>query len=123
MLPVIETAIINSNLGMNPMNNGELIMINVPPLTEERRKELVKQVKIEAENAKVSVRNSRKEANDQIKSLQDGGMSEDVCKDAEHRVQEFTNEYSKNIDRNSTRKRKRNYDNLKKCSLPSREKW
>ena len=80
MLEVIEKAIIDANLGFNPMNNGEMIMINVPPLTEERRIQLVKQAKSESENSKVSIRNARKEANDELKKLE--GIYEDVIKDS-----------------------------------------
>lgn len=95
MLPVIETAIINSNLGFNPMNNGDLVIINVPPLTEERRVQLVKQAKAEAEDAKVSVRNARQDAN---KELRDLDISEDMLQNAEMDVQELTNSYSKKVD-------------------------
>lgn len=90
MLEVMEKAIIDANLGFNPMNNGEMIMINVPPLTEERRLQLVKQAKSESENAKVSIRNARKEANDELKKLD--GISEDIMKDSEINVQNLTNE-------------------------------
>ena len=96
MLEVMEKAIIDANLGFNPMNNGEMIMINVPPLTEERRLQLVKQAKSESENAKVSIRNARKEANDELKKLD--GISEDIMKDSEINVQNLTNEYTTKID-------------------------
>jgi ribosome recycling factor len=92
----IEKAIINSNLGFNPMNNGESIIINVPPLTEERRRDLVKQAKAEAEDAKVGVRNDRKNANNDIKKLEDA--SEDEQKNAEADVQKLTDIYIKQID-------------------------
>ncbi len=95
MLQEIEKAIANANLGFNPMNNGDLIIINVPPLTEERRRDLVKQAKAEAEDAKIGVRNARQEANKEIKVLE---LPEDVAKDAEASVQELTNKYSKKID-------------------------
>jgi ribosome recycling factor len=95
MLQEIEKAITNANLGFNPMNNGDLIIINVPPLTEERRRDLVKQAKAEAEDAKIGVRNARQEANKEIKVLE---LPEDVAKDAEASVQELTNKYSKKID-------------------------
>lgn len=98
MLSEIEKAIINSNLGLNPQNNGELIMINVPPLTEERRLNLVKQAKSEGEHAKVSVRNARKDANDEIKKLKNDGLSEDMVKDAESEVQKFTDSFVKKVD-------------------------
>ena len=96
MLEVMEKAIIDANLGFTPMNNGEMIIINVPPLTEERRRELVKQSKAESENTKVSIRNIRKEANDELKKL--SGFSEDLIKDAENNVQNVTNEFSSKVD-------------------------
>jgi ribosome recycling factor len=98
MLEPIEKAIMMANLGLNPQNNGEIIMINVPPLTEERRKNLVKQSKTEGEHAKVSVRNARKEANDEIKKLQKDALSEDLAKDAEERVQKLTDKYIQTVD-------------------------
>lgn len=96
MIPEIEKAIMNSNLGLNPQNNGEMIMINIPPLTEERRKDLVKRAKAEAEEARIGIRSARKEANDEIKKLD--GVSEDLIKDAEERVQELTNKYTNRVD-------------------------
>ncbi|RMG79465.1 MAG: ribosome recycling factor [Bacteroidetes bacterium] len=99
MLDEIEKAIINANLGLNPQNNGELIMINIPPLTEERRKSLVKQAKAEGEKAKVGIRNARKEANEEIKKLQKEGLPEDTAKDAEEKVQELTNKYTSLVDK------------------------
>jgi len=98
MLPIIEKAIMAANLGLNPQNNGELIMINVPPLTEERRLNLVRQTKAEGEHAKVSIRNSRKEANDEIKKLQKDTISDDLAKDAEERVQKLTDSYGKTVE-------------------------
>ena len=95
LLQEIEKAIMNANLGFNPMNNGETIIINVPALTEERRKELVKQAKAEAEDAKVSVRNARQEANKEIRDLE---VSEDLTKNAETDIQDLTNTYSKKIE-------------------------
>lgn len=95
LLAEIESSIMNANLGFNPMNNGELIIINVPPLTEERRKQLVKQAKSEAEDAKVSVRNARQDAN---KELRDLDISEDMEKNAEVDVQALTDTYSKRVD-------------------------
>ena len=96
MLEVMEKAIIDANLGFNPMNNGEMIMINVPTLTEERRIQLVKQAKSESENAKVSIRNSRKDANDDLKKLD--GISEDILKDSEIEVQNLTDSFTSKID-------------------------
>ena len=90
------------------MNNGEMIIINVPPLTEERRVQLVKQAKSESENAKVSVRNARKEANDELKL---DSISEDIMKDSEASVQNLTNEFSNKIDVFS-KQRARNIDCL-----------
>ncbi len=98
MIPVIEKAILNANLGFNPDNNGEMIRINVPVLTEERRKGLVKQAQHEGEIAKVSVRTVRKEANESLKKLQKEGVAEDIVKGAEEEVQEMTNSYSVKID-------------------------
>jgi ribosome recycling factor len=95
LLSEIETSITNANLGFNPMNNGEIIIINVPPLTEERRKQLVKQAKAEAEDAKVSVRNARQDAN---KELRDLDISEDMEKNAEVDVQELTDTYIRRVD-------------------------
>ncbi|MCW4468593.1 ribosome recycling factor [Flavobacterium sp. MFBS3-15] len=98
MLQPIEKAIMIANLGFNPMNNGDNIIINVPALTEERRRDLVKQAKGEAEDAKIGVRNARKDANTDIKKLEKDGMSEDVCKSAEEDVQKLTDSYIKKID-------------------------
>ena len=102
MLEVMEKAIIDANLGFTPMNNGEMIIINIPPLTEERRRDLVKQAKVESENTKVSIRNVRKDANDDLKKLD--GLSEDVVKDAEKSVQDVTNEFSSKVDAFFTKK-------------------
>lgn len=95
ILQDIETAIMNANIGFNPMNNGEMIIINVPPLTEERRRDLVKQAKAEAEDAKVSIRSARQEANKELKKLE---VSEDVLANAEVDVQELTDKYIKKVD-------------------------
>ncbi|ALM48888.1 ribosome-recycling factor [Flavobacterium psychrophilum] len=98
MLQPIEKAIMIANLGFNPMNNGDNIIISVPALTEERRRDLAKQAKAEAEDAKIGVRNVRKDANTDIKKLEKDGVSEDACKGAEESVQELTNSYIKKID-------------------------
>lgn len=95
MLHEIEKAIMNSNLGFNPMNNGDYVIINVPPLTEERRRDLVKQAKSEAEDAKIGIRNSRQEANKEIRGLE---ISEDLKKSAEADVQTLTDRFIKKID-------------------------
>lgn len=98
MFRVIEKAIIDSDLGITPENNGEIIRISIPPLTEERRKALVKQSKNEAEQAKISVRNARREAIDELKKAIKDGMSEDVEKDAEDKLQKLHDRYMKKID-------------------------
>ncbi|NBC83063.1 MAG: ribosome recycling factor [Bacteroidetes bacterium] len=98
MIEPIEKAILASKLGITPVNNGEIIRIVLPPLTEERRKELVKYVKSSGENTKVSIRTARKEANDELKNLQKDGAAEDIVKEAEDKVQEITNKFSKKVD-------------------------
>ena len=95
MLAEIEKAIMKANIGFNPMNNGENIIINVPPLTEERRRSLAKQAKAEAEHAKVGVRNARKEANNEIKKLD---ISDDMKKNVEADIQELTDTFVKKIE-------------------------
>ncbi|MEQ8470938.1 MAG: ribosome recycling factor [Marinoscillum sp.] len=97
-IPDIEKAIINSNLGLNPQNDGELIRINIPPLTEERRIGLVKQAKTETENGKISIRNARKEVMDGLKKLLKDGAPEDAIKGAEEEVQAITDKHTKKID-------------------------
>lgn len=98
MIDVIEKAIMAANLGFNPTNNGEAVIINVPVLTEERRKELVKKSKNEGETTKVSIRNARRDANDYLKKLIKEGLSEDAEKDAEEEVQKMTDEFIKKVD-------------------------
>jgi ribosome recycling factor len=98
MLEVIEKAILKANLGFTPMNNGEIIRINIPPLTEERRKSLVKQVRNEGEEAKVSIRTTRRETNDELKKLQKQGIPEDLVKDAEDKIQKMTDSYAHKIE-------------------------
>jgi ribosome recycling factor len=95
----IEKGILQANIGLNPQNDGELIRLSIPPLTEERRKELVKQTKGEGEDAKISIRSARKDAMDYIKSLQKDGLSEDLAKKAEDDVQKLTNEYNSKVDK------------------------
>jgi len=97
-IPDIERAIINSDLGLNPQNDGEMIRISIPPLTGERRTTLVKQAKQEAESGKVSIRNARKEMNDQLRKLLKDGISEDEIKKAEDSVQKLTNNYSTKVE-------------------------
>jgi len=96
LIQEIEKAILNANLGLNPQNDGQQVIINVPMLTEERRKQLVKQVGQECEHGKVSIRTIRKETNEAIKKIK--GASEDDIKNAEETVQKFTDEYSIKID-------------------------
>ena len=103
MLEEIEKSIINSNLGLNPVNNGESLLINIPPLTEERRVELTKIAKSESESAKVSIRNSRKDANNKIKALD---ISEDLKSNLEIDSQELTDKYIKKVDDMFTLKEK-----------------
>ncbi len=99
MLGVIEKAIMAANIGLTPVNNGEVIRINIPPLTQERRQQLVKQVRNEGETAKISIRNARKWANDELKQLLKSGLPEDTEKDAADKVQDMTNDYSSKIDK------------------------
>jgi ribosome recycling factor len=98
MLQPIEKGIIISNIGLQPTNDGNIIRISLPPLTEERRKETVKKVKGEAEQAKIAIRNIRKDANEQIKKLQKDGLPEDEGKAAEQQVQKTTDAFIKRID-------------------------
>ncbi|UTW67533.1 ribosome recycling factor [bacterium SCSIO 12643] len=98
LLQEIEKSIINSNLGLNPQNNGEMVIINVPMLTEDRRRDLAKQAKAEGEHAKVSVRNARHDAMHEVKKLKDNHLSEDAARDAEDEIQKDTNSYSKKVD-------------------------
>ncbi|MBQ2395316.1 MAG: ribosome recycling factor [Alistipes sp.] len=95
MIRLIEKAIIDSNIGLTPSNNGEHIRLSMPPVTEERRKELVKQVKGEAENAKISLRNARRDAVEAFKKAQKEGMPEDEAKDGETRSQKLLEKYTK----------------------------
>ncbi len=96
MIPEIEKSILNANLGLNPQNDGQQVIINIPMLTEERRKQLVKQVGHECEHGRISVRNVRKETNEELKRIK--GVSEDDVKNAEERVQGMTNEFIAKID-------------------------
>ncbi len=106
MLPAIERAIINSNIGLAPNNNGECIRLVMPPLTEERRRELAKQCKGEAENAKMSVRNARRDAIETLKKQIKEGLPEDAEKDAENEVQKLHDKYVKQIDELYAKKEK-----------------
>ncbi|WP_343637635.1 ribosome recycling factor [Fluviicola sp.] len=98
MLNEIAKGILNANLGLNPQNNGEQLIIQIPLLTEERRRDLVKKAKAEGEHAKVGIRNNRKDAIDMVKSLKADGLSEDMTKDAENEIQNITNSFIKKVD-------------------------
>jgi ribosome recycling factor len=98
MLDEISKGILHANLGLNPQNDGEQVIINVPALTEERRMQLVKQVRGESEHGKIGLRSARKDAIDLIKSLKSDGLSEDMAKDGENEVQKIVDSYSKRID-------------------------
>lgn len=99
MIETIEKAILHANIGITPENNGEIIRLNIPPLTEERRLNLVKQVKQEGENTKVGVRNARRESNDELKQLQKDGLPEDEQKNGEAEVQKLTDDYIEKVDK------------------------
>lgn len=104
LISEIEKAIINSDLGLAPQNNGEIIILTIPPLTEERRRTLVKQVKNECENGKISIRNIRKDTNEALRKLLKEGASEDDIKRAEDTVQKLTDTYSAKIDEQFVKK-------------------
>ena len=106
MLQPIERAIIAANIGINPQNDGTNIRLFLPPLTEERRKELVKRCNGEGEHAKVSIRSIRRDAIEQIKKLQKDGLSEDIAKDAEAEVQDQTNKFISLIEKHLVAKEK-----------------
>jgi ribosome recycling factor len=106
MLQPIERAIIASNIGINPQNDGNLIRLFLPPLTEERRRELVKRSQGEGEHAKVAIRNIRRDAIENIKKAQKNGLSEDAAKDAENDVQELTNSFIILVDKHLASKEK-----------------
>ncbi len=98
MIQECEKAIRNSNIGLNPMNDGENIRLNIPPPTEERRRDLVKKVKGEIETAKINIRNVRQDANSSIKKLKADGVSEDAIKSGEERIQKLTDNYIAKVD-------------------------
>lgn len=99
LITEIEKAIVNSNIGVNPTNDGSILRINVPPPTEERRKELIKQAKAIAEHTRVSIRNVRKEINDKIKALKNKSVSEDEVKDSEAEMQKLTDDFIRQTDK------------------------
>jgi len=98
MLGEIEKEILNANLGFTPQNNGEVVIISIPPLTEERRRDIVKQAKIMLEHAKVSMRNARRDALEEIKKLQKDGLAEDLAKNGEEEIQKMIDNFSKKAD-------------------------
>ncbi len=98
MLKVVEKAILDSDVGITPENNGEVIRLGIPPLTEERRKQLVKQIKQEGEDAKISIRNARREGIDEVKKAVKDGLAEDIGKDGENELQKLHDKYIKKID-------------------------
>jgi len=106
MLQPIERAIIAANIGINPQNDGNMIRLFMPPLTEERRRELVKRSHGEGEHSKVAIRNIRRDAMEQVKKLQKNGLSEDICKDAETKIQEMTDRYITLVDKHLAAKEK-----------------
>lgn len=106
MLQPIERAIIAANIGINPQNDGNIIRLFLPPLTEERRKEMVKRSNAEGEQAKVAVRNIRRESIEQIKKLQKDGLSEDEAKDAETEIQEMTDKFISLVEKHLAAKEK-----------------
>jgi ribosome recycling factor len=99
LLQPIEKAILMANIGLTPQNDGKIIRLNIPPMTEERRKELVKQTKNEAEECRISLRTFRRDANEKIKKMQKDGLPEDSAKDAETSVQNLVNDFSTKIDK------------------------
>jgi len=106
LLGAIEKAIMDANLGVNPQNDGVIIRINVPPLTEERRRDLVKKAKAEAETGKIAIRNVRKDANEKIRKLKAEGLSEDEMKAGEAEIQKLTDAYIIKVDQLSEAKEK-----------------
>jgi ribosome recycling factor len=106
LIKPIEKAITDANLGLNPQNDGQMIRITVPPLSEERRKDLVKRAKAEGEHAKVGIRNLRRDANENIKKAQKAGLPEDLAKDAEAKTQKITDDYIAKVDKHLEAKEK-----------------
>lgn len=104
MVQPIEKAILEANIGLTPQNNGEMVILNIPPLTEERRKQLVKQVHAEAEHARVGLRQARKEAIDGVKQLQKDGLSEDLSHDAQAEVEKITKNFDGKVEAHISKK-------------------
>lgn len=99
VLHAIEKAILQANIGLTPQNDGKIIRLNIPPLTEERRKELVKQTKNEAEECRISLRTTRRDANEKVKKMLKEGLPEDAAKNAETSIQNILNDYSAKVDK------------------------
>jgi ribosome recycling factor len=106
MIKPIEKAIIDANLGFAPQNDGQIVRINIPPQSEERRRDLVKKAKAEGENAKVSIRNLRRDGNEAVKKIQKAGLPEDLAKDAEARIQKMTDDFISKVDKHLEAKEK-----------------
>jgi ribosome recycling factor len=106
MLQLIERSIIAANIGVTPQNDGSIIRIFLPPMTEERRKEIVKRVQNEGEQSKVAIRNIRRDAIEQVKKMQKNGLSEDIATDAEKEIQEMTNKFIALIEKHLAAKEK-----------------
>jgi ribosome recycling factor len=106
MIGPIEKAILAANLGLTPQNDGSVVRINVPPLSEERRKDLVKKAKAEGEIARVSIRNIRRDSNEHIKKAQKNGLPEDEAKEAEEKTQQITNQFIIKVDKHLDQKEK-----------------
>ena len=120
LIRAIEKAIIDSNIGLTPSNNGEQIRLSIPPLTEERRKELVKQVRQEAETARISLRNARRDAVEAFKKAQKEGMSEDEAKDGETQAQKLLDKFTKIAGRDTRQQGKRDHDRIDTLSPRNR---
>lgn len=106
MIDPIEKAILAANIGITPEDNGEIIRLNVPPLTEERRRDLVKQIKAEGEDTKIGIRNARREGNEELKALQKDGLPEDEEKNGESEIQKLTDSYIEKVDKDVEAKEK-----------------
>ncbi len=106
LIKAIEKAIIDANLGLTPANDGLIIRLSIPPLSEERRRDLVKRAKAEGEHAKVGIRNLRREANDNVKKAQKNGLPEDLAKDAEAKTQKMTDDFIERVDKHLEAKEK-----------------
>ncbi|HUR09886.1 MAG TPA: ribosome recycling factor [Flavitalea sp.] len=106
MLQPIERSIIAANIGITPQNDGNMIRLFMPPLTEERRRELVKKAQSEGEHSKVAIRSIRRDAMEQVKKLQKNGLSEDLCKDSEKNIQEMTDRFISVVDKHLSQKEK-----------------